>query len=208
MLKFLASSFAVLIFLPGLAAGAPGPQQQLPPGHPPPASDVVPTPPPGSGTGAAALHWTRPESWQEETPSSFTRRAQYRVPGPGGDAQCVVYYFGPGQGGDTEANAQRWAGQFTLADGRPGTEGLKRETLQVAGLPPVLMVEVAGTYQGGMMTRAAPRPDSMLLGGIAQGSDANWFFKFTGPAATVKAQREAFRGLLLSLRPGQPAEGS
>ena len=28
------------------------------------------------------------------------RRAQYRISGSGGDAECVVFYFGPGQGGD------------------------------------------------------------------------------------------------------------
>ena len=31
-----------------------------------------------------------------------------------GDAETVVFYFGPGQGGGVESNIARWAGQFTL----------------------------------------------------------------------------------------------
>ena len=33
-------------------------------------------------------------SMATRTPSSSMRRAQYRVPGAGGDAECVVFYFG------------------------------------------------------------------------------------------------------------------
>ncbi len=44
--------------------------------------------------------------------------------------------------------------------------------------------------------------DYMLLGAIARGPDANWFFKLTGPRATVAGQREAFRGMIESLKTG------
>jgi hypothetical protein len=37
---------------------------------------------------------------------------------------------------------------------------------------------------------------------VAEGPDANWFFKFTGPAKTVEAQRAAFGELLKSLKKG------
>jgi hypothetical protein len=46
------------------------------------------------------------------------RRAQYKVPGPAGAGECVVFYFGPGQGGDAQSNAERWASQFTQPGGR------------------------------------------------------------------------------------------
>jgi hypothetical protein len=67
----------------------------------------------------------------------------------------------------------------------------------------VQLVEVTGTYEGGMTMTAQPfepQPDYMLLGAIAAGPDAPWFFKFTGPETTVRAQREAFAKLLGSLR--------
>lgn len=181
---------------------------QLPPGHPPidsatPAAGPLPAVPPGSGTGSAGLVWQRPDGWTEEQPSSSMRRAQYRVPGPGGDGEAVVFYFGPGQGGDAVANAQRWANQFAQPDGRPSAEVMTTETITVGDIA-VLMVEVTGTYSGGMAMGAPvePTPDAMLLGAIAQGADANWFFKLTGPRATIEGERDAFRGLIRSLRPG------
>ncbi len=70
---------------------------------------------------------------------------------------------------------------------------------------PVMIVEVAGTYNGGMTMTAEPAKDQpgwMLLGGIAEGPDAPWFFKFTGPEATVREQREAFVGMMESIRTG------
>ncbi|MCP4654648.1 MAG: hypothetical protein GY856_04420 [bacterium] len=193
---------------PALPPGHP-PQDApaLPPGHPSlDSSGAIPTPPEGSGTGATGMAWTKPESWVAETPSSAMRRAQYRVSGPGGDGECVVYYFGPGQGGDARANVARWAGQFTLADGRSGTEAAEIETLDVNGVP-VTLVQVAGTYSGGMtMTGRAQggsRSNSMLLGAIAEGADANWFFKLTGPEATLREHQDAFDQMIRSLKAGE-----
>ena len=45
-------------------------------------------------------------------------------------------------------------------------------------------------------------PDHMLLGAIAEGPDANWFFKLTGPEATLEPQRDAFRAMIESLQRG------
>jgi hypothetical protein len=190
---------------PGSAAG------QLPPGHPPiaggapsmPAGSIVP-PAPGSGTGSAAMVWMTPKDWVEETPTSALRKAQYKVPGPGGDGECVVFYFGPGQGGDPMSNAQRWASQFKKADGSPAMDQVKTSALEVGDMA-VLEVEVTGTYSAGMTMRMQPaedKPGYMLLGAVAEGPDANWFFKLTGPEKTVRAQRAAFERMVKSLKKG------
>jgi len=191
---------------PAPAAGMP--QGALPEGHPPigqtpPSSGIVP-PPSGSGAGANALAWTTPEGWVAETPSSTMRKAQYRVSGAGGDGECVVFYFGPGQGGEPMANAIRWAGQFVQPDGSSPQDAMKTEQVQANGIP-VMMIEVTGTYTGGGSMMGGPAqqlPDYMLLGAVAQGPDANWFFKFTGPEATLTEQKEAFRQMIQSLQPG------
>jgi hypothetical protein len=151
-----------------------------------------------------ALTWATPAGWVTEDPSTRMRKAQYRVPGTGGDAECVVFYLGPGEGGDPMGNAERWAGQFTLADGRPGSAGMKTASRKIGEID-VLTVEVAGTYQGGFGLQGqppAPKPGQLLFGAIAKGPDANWFFKLLGPEATVEEQRTAFQGLLESLQPG------
>jgi len=148
------------------------------------------------------LVWDLPTGWTEVQPSSNMRLAQYAVSGSGGDGECVVFYFGPGQGGDPVANAQRWAGQFSQPD---GSNSLDKMTIQPVdgGALELSLVEVTGTYNGGMTTgptAAKPEPGWMLLGGIAMGPDAPWFFKFTGPQATLEENKEAFVGLLRSIR--------
>ena len=177
--------------------------QAQPPGHPPSSpADAVPAVPQGAGTGAAGLTWAIPRDWRTEPPSSSMRRAQYRVPGPGGDAECVVFYFGPGQGGDAASNATRWASQFRQPDGTNRASALKATDIEVGGLK-VTLVEVKGTYTGAMGgAGAGEKPGYQLLGAIAAGPDANWFFKVTGPEKTVTAQRAAFEGMILSLKKG------
>ncbi|MDQ7007794.1 MAG: hypothetical protein Q9Q40_11245 [Acidobacteriota bacterium] len=191
-----------------LAAGCadPAPRAESAEAAPPaPAGDgpiVIPAPPENAGTGPAALSWQAPDRWIAETPASTMRRAQYRISGPGGDAELVVYYFGPGQGGDPMANVQRWAHQFTQPDGSPSFEAMQVTDLEGTAVP-VKMVEVTGTYTGGMGSGPGDAMDNaMLLGAIASGPDAPWFFKMTGPEATVRSEREAFIALLRGVRAG------
>ncbi len=183
------------------------PEQELPAGHPeisPESGPVVVPPPSDSGQGTQGLTWDQPSDWLAETPSSSMRRAQYRVPGSAGDAECVVYYFGPGQGGDARANVLRWADQFGQPDGSSSRDVLVSEQLDVGGIP-VLVAEVRGIYSGGMTGTGpqTPRPGSMLLGAVAQGPDANWFYKLTGPEETVETNREQFLSLVHSIRAGE-----
>lgn len=168
------------------------PGQEVPQGQPP------------AGQGAMVVSWDVPADWTAVPPASSMRKAQYRVPGPGGDGECAVFFFGVGQGGDPMANAERWAGQFTQPDGRSSQDVMQMEQLQ-AGEIQVLMVEVTGTYNGGMTMTGEPAralENHMLLVGMTTPPTAAWFFKFTGPEATVRAQREAFRAMMESIRPG------
>ncbi|MEE8411158.1 MAG: hypothetical protein V3S47_01545 [Acidobacteriota bacterium] len=148
------------------------------------------------------LIWDVPAGWTEEVPSSGMRLTQYTVPGSGGDGECVVFYFGPGQGGDPLANARRWAGQFNQPDGSSSLDKMTMQELDGAAMG-LTLVEVTGIYSGGMtmdLTPATPKPGWMLLGGIAAGPDAPWFFKLTGPQATLEENRDAFVVMLRSIR--------
>lgn len=211
-------------------APAIGPDAELPPGHPPldgagapspglqsghpPTGAAAPGGMPGMGLTAApggegdqAISWKTPAGWVEETPANSVRRAQYRVPGAGGAGECVVFYFGPGQGGDPQSNAQRWASQFVDAKGAPASP--RTRLSEVGGLK-VLFVEAEGTYLQGAMTGAAvePKADHALLAAVVEGPDAHWFFKLTGPKATLASQRAGFESMIGSIRPGSPPEGS
>jgi hypothetical protein len=99
------------------------------------------------------------------------------------------------------ANAERWANQFVQPDGGSSVERMK--VTELTGAPrPTRMVEVTGTYDGGMTmtdTPAPSQPGYMLLGAIVEGPDAPWFFKFTGPESTVREQAAAFESMLRSI---------
>lgn len=199
-------AWAIVLTLGGAALGSaqersPGQGAPLPPGHPPiGGAPVIPPPPTG---GEQDLAWTVPPGWTKEMPSSPMRRAQYRVAGPGGPAECAVFYFGPGQGGSADANATRWAGQFRGASGAPVGD-TKKNRIKVGDVP-VLMVEVTGTYVGGMggSPSGPERPDHMLLGAIVETPKAYWFFRALGPRATMEAQRKAFEGMIRSIKLGK-----
>ena len=149
--------------------------------------------------------WTVPKEWVEETPKSGMRKAQYRLPAAPGDkedGECVVYYFGAGQGGDVKANLDRWASQFS---GR-GAAAPKFSEMKAGGFT-ISRAEAKGTYTPSPMSMGGgpepePKPGSMLLGAIVPGPDANWFFKCTGPEKTMEANRARFDALLASMSAG------
>lgn len=173
------------------AAAGPASRDALPSGHPPP-----------EAAGDLRLAWEVPRDWIVEQPDSRMRVGQYRVPGAAGDGRCVVFYFGPGEGGDPSANARRWAGQFEQPDGSSSLDRMQVTLLDSTAIP-VRIVELTGTYDGGMARNDEParsQPGFMLLGAIAEGPGAPWFFKLTGPEATVRPQREAFVRMLESIR--------
>src|SRR5512138_3770294 len=103
-----------------------------------------------SSTGE--LKYKAPEGWVVEHPTSSMRVAQYKLPKAAGDqedATLVLYYFGQGQGGSTQANIDRWVSQMLQPDGRPSSEKAKSETMTVNGLK-VTTVDVGGTYSAEM----------------------------------------------------------
>ena len=60
--------------------------------------------------GVAGIEWTAPAGWAAKGESPM-RAASYTIPPAAGDSEggeCVVYYFGAGQGGGVEANIKRW----------------------------------------------------------------------------------------------------
>jgi hypothetical protein len=163
----------------------------------------TPAPATQGGGGAPGLLWTVPPAWREEPTTSPMRRAQYRIPGPGGDGECVVFYFGPGQGGDAKSNLARWAGQFRTTDDKPIGTAFKTRELTVGGVH-VTVAEATGIYVGGMGggPPGPPRANQMMLAAIAEGPDANWFFRALGPKATMEAQRGPFEQMIRSIKRG------
>jgi hypothetical protein len=187
----------------GASAGAPSLQSS----HAPVVADPAAAGSQGAAGGASPhgmLTWNTPASWVQEPPSNNMRMAQYRIPAAAGDAEdgeCVVFYFGPRQGGDAPSNVARWVGMFTTPAGGP-VEG--KVTEQKLGDKLVTRIEAAGTYQPTNMMMGGPapakKPGSMLLGAIVPGTDANWFFRCIGPEKTIAANHAAFDGFIASVK--------
>jgi hypothetical protein len=136
-------------------------------------------------------------------PKNAMRKASYEVPHVGADTvdgELAVFYFGPGQGGGIEQNVERWVKQFSGI--QPGD--VKRADRQANGLREHTVEIVRGTFESGMPGSGAsgPKQDFALEGAIVEAPSGAYFFKMTGPAATVAAARPAFLQLLDSVRAG------
>ncbi len=152
--------------------------------------------PSGGGTPIAApgAVFTLPAGWISETPSSGMRLAQARIPGAGGEGQLTVFHFGTGGGGGLESNLSRWVGQVEVDAGAQP----RRETFD-SGSFRITWIEVEGTLKPSTMggpTEA--QPGSRMLAAVVEGLEGPWYFKATGPSATMASQREAFLGMLRS----------
>jgi hypothetical protein len=163
----------------------------LPPNHPP-----IGGPMSSNGSAQAADHddpslvWKVPSSWKDAPNVSSMRLATYRVPG---GAEVSVSRAG----GNTEANIQRWIGQFDPLSHEARAEKTSHGVH-------VVIVDLTGTYAGGGMAMGAvaeAHPDWAMVAAIAQGPGLPYFFKMTGPAAAVRAARGVFDRLVDTIAP-------
>lgn len=151
---------------------------------------------------AAGVRWTAPAGWKSEAARPM-RAATYSIPLAAGDkgiAECVVNFFGSGQGGGVEANIERWRGQVLGTDTKPAAAKIDKRTTR--GVP-ITLIDTSGTYtgMGGPMTGGStPVPGYRLIGAIVEGSGGSVFFKLTGPAKTIAAQQKNFEQLLASIQ--------
>jgi hypothetical protein len=200
------------LIAPTSCSRAPEPAPNPGPGSTPSAVSST-TPRSAAGTAspsakaapALALRWNDPPGWVRKPPSTSMRAAEYVVPRAAGDSddgECVVITFGPGQGGGVDENVDRWVGQFSSAT-KP-----ERTKQEVHGLT-VTRVEVAGTYTAmrmpGSPSSPAARPGWRLLGAIVEAPSGLWFFKVTGPDATMKAARSELDAMLATASPSDRA---
>jgi hypothetical protein len=148
----------------------------------------------------AGIEWKVPTGWVPGAEKPM-RAATYTVESGDALAECAVFFFGTGQGGDVEANIARWISQVKQPDGSDSESKAARAEIKSACCP-ITTVEVAGTYlasSGPMMQTTAEKPEFVLLGGIVPGPQGNVFFKLTGPKATVDKVKEDFLAMLRSV---------
>lgn len=206
-----------------LRGGQPAQPQRpaMPPGHPPiegearpaaPAQGALPPGHPPTDGGAAAaeapastLKYEAPANWTASPASNVMRLAQWTLPKAEGaeDGDMVLFFFGVGGGGGVQMNIDRWRGMFKTADGKPvPDDAVRQETFEASGLR-VHYLEVAGSFEN-RMAPGAPvlgmKENHRMLAAIVEGEGGPWYFRGTGPDATMAAHRDAFMAMLRSLK--------
>ncbi len=105
------------------------------------------------------------------------------------DVDVIIYYFGEGQGGGTQANIDRWIGQF---EGTPESKTLEEEV----GDRTVTFLTAKGTYMesmgGPFSGNKTAKPNYTMLAAILPSDKGAVFLKLTGPDESVTAMEEAF----------------
>jgi len=142
---------------------------------------------------AVAIEWTVPAGWRSAPSPSSMRIATYAVPRSPRDAVDAEVSV-TRAGGDVSSNIDRWAAQFE------GAVEPKRRSHPVHGLD-ITVVEIEGTFTNAMDKSAGSHPGWALLAAIVKTPGQPYFFKMTGPAATVRAARGAFTTLIDSIHP-------
>ena len=153
----------------------------------------------------AGIDWSFPNTWTV-APEKPMRSATYILKPVEGDvdsAECAVFYFGPTSGGGTEANLQRWAGQFGQPDGGKSMDKASISENEISGHK-VTTIDLKGTYMvagGPMMQVSEQKEGYRLLGAIVEGPEGSVFFKMTGPEKTMAAAEAGFVEMIGSVVP-------
>ena len=146
------------------------------------------------------LKFRVPGEWARKPGSTPMRLAEFTLPGPGGDAELVVFRFAGG-GGDTASNIHRWRTQFTNAEGAPLSDSDGKVQEMVRGPLKLTMVDLAGTYIAQVTPGATERYNDAnyrMLAVIVEGAGDPYFFKAVGPGATMALWEQGFANFAAS----------
>jgi hypothetical protein len=157
----------------------------LPPGHPDIGSMSGQSLPAGSASDAPNPQWSVPANWQQGNPSSM-RRATFEVTGADGQTAEIVVSVFPGDVGGLMANVNRWRGQIGLAPVAPDEIAGITSDLDVNGTKAVVVDFKADTAPPGKT-----QPPRMIVVTVPNAGNS-WFFKMTGDAPLVDAQKDPF----------------
>jgi hypothetical protein len=156
----------------------------------------------GQAVQFLGMHSQLPVAWVPEKPVSGMRVLQDKVPGADGkdEAQFVMYYFGPSQGGSLEANIARWKSQFSRPEGGSVEPVVtKVEGAQMAAT----LVELRGSYARGMGMGQEGEvvPDQMLLAAVVETPKGALYPQLHGSADLVAKEKNAFVAFIKGIQP-------
>jgi hypothetical protein len=145
--------------------------------------------------------FVRPTAWEWVPATSAMRKAELKVESKDKKekAEVIFFHFGESNGGGTQANVDRWLGQFK----EPREKLNAKVEAAKIGSRPVTFVQAEGTYMSGMpMGPKTPQPNAMLVGAILESDKGSVFVRMTGPAALVKEAQGEFKKMIESAAKG------
>jgi hypothetical protein len=140
------------------------------------------------------MEWDDPKQWKK-IPASGMRYMSYQIPPVAGEkeiAELNVFVLG----GDIESNIQRWIDEFSNFDATT----LARSDRVVNDMTQAVVEIPKGKFSGGMGEGSASENFGLLGAIVVTPENSTYFFKLTGPSATVTAARVPFYQLLDSVR--------
>ena len=145
-------------------------------------------------------HAPVPPSWTSRTPSSSSRLAEYvMTPTAAGTAEVVVFFFGPQQKANVDANLARWRSQFSNPDSSPVSEYVMRDS---SGAFPITFAQYRGTYRRGI---GAGSVDSVktgqgLVATIVETPKGVLVIQLFGTMARVDAEKDTFTRFVKAIK--------
>lgn len=139
---------------------------------------------------------TAPASWKELPPKPM-RMKSFTIPKTTGDqhdAEVVIFFFGPGQGGDAQANLDRWKSMFVPPAGKKIDETSKVETIKVSGVETTIL-DVRGSYKwkpSMMSPQEELRANHRMLAVIFASPQGPYYIRFVGPEKTIEKNKKDF----------------
>jgi predicted small secreted protein len=164
----------------------------LPPGHPD-ISMSAQALPLGAMADATNPQWTVPKDW-EEGKAAPMRRATFVVKGVDGQSAEVAISAFPGDVGGLLANVNRWRGQIGLGPVAPDEVASITADVEINGAKLTVV-----DFQTDTVAAGKTHPRRMIV--VTLPHDGNsWFFKLTGDAPLVGAQKEPLLQFVKSVK--------
>lgn len=141
------------------------------------------------------IAWTPASQWKTLPPTQF-RKGNYLYSDNAGSAEITVTAF-PGDTGGLLANANRWLRQASLPE--IGQDQLDKVTVEIN------LDNQATAYVLDLKDAEKAETSNRVYAAVIPYQGQSWFFKMSGPFATVRSQIPAFSAFLRGLRFGEEA---
>ena len=154
----------------------------------------------------ATLKFDAPPDWVSKAPSSSMRVAEWSLPKAAGDAEdatLTLYFFGASQGGNVQANLDRWIGQMAQPDGR-AVKRRREDVVAHLARPESHARRRDRHLRRGSDVRARPStstsPAFASAPRVVETPGGPYFVKLAGPGRRSRSGSDSFKAFLKSLR--------